>query len=255
MNLIDTHSHIYAEEFNGDIADVIAKSKEAGVEKILLPNIDSQSIQPMHNLEKMFPGYCIPMMGLHPTSVKENFMEELDICKKWLDSKKYCAVGEIGIDLYWDKTFIKEQQIAFDTQINWSLEFNLPIVIHSRESFDEIFEVLENYKHSNFKGVFHSFSGNLAQAQKAIELGFYLGINGIVTFKNSGLDKTVAKVPLDKLMLETDSPYLAPVPKRGKRNESSYVLYTAKKLAEIYQTELQNVAETTSRNAKNLFNI
>lgn len=194
-------------------------------------------------------------MGLHPTSVKENYQNELDICKNWLDSRKYCAIGEIGIDLYWDKTFVKEQQIAFDTQINWALKFNLPIVIHSRESFDEIFEILENYKNTNLKGVFHSFSGNLEQANKAIELGFLLGINGIVTFKNSGLDKTVAEVPLEKLILETDAPYLAPVPKRGKRNESSYVKYTAQKIAEIYQTKIERVAEITSHNARNLFNL
>lgn len=255
MNLIDTHSHIYSEDFNDDINQIIENSKEAGVEKILLPNIDSQSIDQMHSLERMFPSYCIPMMGLHPTSVKENFQDELNICKNWLNSRKYCAIGEIGIDLYWDKTFVKEQQIAFDTQINWALKFNLPIVIHSRESFDEIFEILENYKKSNLRGVFHSFSGNLEQANKAIELGFFLGINGIVTFKNSGLDKTIAEVPLEKLMLETDAPYLAPVPKRGKRNESSYVRYTAQKIAEIYQTKIERVAEITSYNARNLFNL
>lgn len=255
MNLIDTHSHIYSEDFNGDIHQIIENSKEAGVEKILLPNIDSESIDPMHSLEEMFPGYCIPMMGLHPTSVKENYQNELDICKNWLDSRKYCAIGEIGIDLYWDKTFVKEQQIAFDTQINWALNFDLPIVIHSRESFDEIFQILENYKNSNLKGVFHSFSGNLEQANKAIELGFLLGINGIVTFKNSGLDKTIAEIPLEKLMLETDAPYLAPAPKRGKRNESSYVKYTAQKIAEIYQTKIETVAEITSHNARNLFNL
>ncbi|NOU61665.1 TatD family hydrolase [Marinifilum caeruleilacunae] len=255
MNLIDTHSHIYSKEFNGDIQEIIENSKEAGVEKILLPNIDSESIEPMHALEEMFPGYCIPMMGLHPTSVKENYEEELALCKNWLESKKYCAVGEIGIDLYWDKSFVKEQQIAFDTQINWALQYNLPIVIHSRESFDEIFEILDNYKDSQLKGVFHSFSGNIEQANKAIELGFLLGINGIVTFKNSGLDKTVAQVPPEKLMLETDAPYLAPVPKRGKRNESSYVRYTANKIAEIYQTDISKVAEITSRNARNLFKL
>ncbi|WP_321279489.1 TatD family hydrolase [Marinifilum fragile] len=255
MNLIDTHSHIYSEDFNDDINQIIENSKEAGVEKILLPNIDSQSIDQMHSLERMFPGYCIPMMGLHPTSVKENFQDELNICKNWLNSRKYCAIGEIGIDLYWDKTFVKEQQIVFDTQINWALKFNLPIVIHSRESFDEIFEILENYTNSNLRGVFHSFSGNLEQANKAIELGFLLGINGIVTFKNSGLDKTIAEVPLEKLMLETDAPYLAPVPKRGKRNESSYVRYTAQKIAEIYQTKIEKVAEITSYNARNLFKL
>ncbi|WP_421920685.1 TatD family hydrolase [Marinifilum sp.] len=255
MNLIDTHSHIYSKEFNGDIHETIKRSKEAGVGKILLPNIDSESIEPLHQLEKMFPGYCIPMMGLHPTSVKENYQKELELCKNWLESKKYCAIGEIGIDLYWDKSFLTEQQIAFDTQINWALKYDLPIVIHSRESFNEIFEILENYKTSPLKGVFHSFSGKLEQATKAIELGFFLGINGIVTFKNSGLDKTIANIPLENLMLETDAPYLAPVPKRGKRNESSYVTFTANKIAEIYRTDICNVAKVTSQNARTLFKL
>lgn len=255
MKLIDTHSHIYAKEFTDDINDVVKRSQKAGIEKILLPNIDSESISAMHKLVTSFPGYCIPMMGLHPSSVKENYKEELAICKKWLETEKYCAIGEIGIDLYWDKTYIKEQQIAFETQINWALECNLPIVIHARESFNEIFEVLEKYQNSNLKGVFHSFTGNLQQAEKAIELGFLLGINGIVTFKNSGLDKTVSQISLDKLLLETDAPYLAPVPKRGKRNESSFVLHTANKIADIFQVDLSEVAEKTGRNAEKLFKL
>jgi len=255
MKLIDTHSHIYSKEFKEDIKEVIQRSKESGIEKILLPNIDSDSIDAMHNLVKSFPGYCIPMMGLHPTSVKENFKEELATCKNWLDKGKYCAIGEIGIDLYWDKTFLKEQQESFETQINWALIYNLPIVIHARDSFDEIFEVLENYKNSNLKGVFHSFTGNIEQAQKAIDLGFFLGINGIVTFKNAGLDKTVSQLPIEKLLLETDAPYLSPVPKRGKRNESSYVLHTAQKIADIFQKDITEIAEITGRNAENLFKL
>lgn len=255
MKLIDTHSHIYSDEFKDDIEEIISNCKDVNIQKILLPNIDSESIPKMNCLVQAFPEMCVPMMGLHPTSVKENYKEELENCKTWLAKNKYCAVGEIGIDLYWDKTFIKEQQIVFDTQINWALEKELPIVIHARDSFNEIFEILEAYRNSNLKGVFHSFTGNTEQAHKAIDLGFLLGINGIVTFKNSGLDKTIETVSLDKLVLETDAPYLAPVPKRGKRNESSYLIYVANKLSEIYQLSLNEVAEITTANAEKLFNI
>jgi TatD DNase family protein len=255
MKLIDTHSHIYSDEFKDDIEEIISNCKDVNIQKILLPNIDSKSIPKMNRLVQAFPDLCVPMMGLHPTSVKENYKEELENCKAWLAKGKYCAVGEIGIDLYWDKTFIKEQQIVFDTQINWALEKELPIVIHARDSFHEIFEILETYRNSNLKGVFHSFTGNIKQAHKAIDLGFLLGINGIVTFKNAGLDKTIETVSLDKLVLETDAPYLAPVPKRGKRNESSYLIHIANKLSEIYQVSLDEVAEITSANAERLFNI
>ncbi len=255
MNLIDTHSHIYDEAFSEDISEVVERAKENGVQKILLPNIDADSIPKMHQLVMAYPDYCVPMMGLHPTSVTENYKKELALCKEWLlkPDYKYCAIGEIGIDLYWDKTHKKEQQQAFRTQIEWALELNLPIVIHAREAFDEIFEILEEFRNTNLKGVFHSFTGNIEQANHAIELGFLLGINGIVTFKNAGLDKTIAQVPLDKLMVETDAPYLAPVPKRGKRNESAFVVYTAQKLADIYNVSLQQVAEVTNKNAKILF--
>ena len=255
MKFIDTHSHIYADDFENDIEQIISNCRDVNIEKILLPNIDSESIPKMNQLVKQFPDMCIPMMGLHPTSVKENYLDELQVCKEWLDKEVFCAVGEIGIDLYWDKTFVKEQQIAFDKQINWSLEKNLPIVIHARDSFDEIFEILEGYRNSKLNGVFHSFTGNVEQAQKAIDFGFLLGINGIVTFKNAGLDKTLASFSLDKLILETDAPYLAPVPKRGKRNESSYLIHVANKLAEIYQVSLDEVANATSENAEGLFNI
>jgi TatD DNase family protein len=255
MKLIDTHSHIYSEEFDNDIAEVIDRCKEGNIQKILLPNIDSESIPRMHNLVQSFPEICTPMMGLHPTSVKENYKQELDLCKSWLEKKDYCAIGEIGIDLYWDKTFIKEQEEAFETQINWALEYELPIVIHSRESFAEIFNILEKYKNTNLTGVFHSFTGNAEQAQKAIELGFLLGINGIVTFKNAGLDKTISQFSLENLIIETDSPYLAPVPKRGKRNESSYVQHVATKLSEVFEKDIAEVAKITTANAEHLFNL
>lgn len=255
MKFIDTHSHIYADDFEHDIEQIISNCRDVNIEKILLPNIDSESIPKMNQLVKQFPDLCIPMMGLHPTSVKENYLEELQICEEWLDKGSFCAIGEIGIDLYWDKTFVKEQQFAFDKQINWSLDRNLPIVIHARDSFNEIFEILEGYRNTKVNGVFHSFTGNEEQAKKAIEFGFLLGINGIVTFKNAGLDKTLASFSLDKLILETDAPYLAPVPKRGKRNESSYLIHVANKLADIYQVSLDEVASVTSKNAEGLFNI
>ncbi|MDM8160973.1 TatD family hydrolase [Labilibaculum sp. K2S] len=255
MKLIDTHSHIYSDDFKDDIEEIISNCRNVNIGKILLPNIDSESIPKMNRLVQRFPDMCVPMMGLHPTSVKENYREELENCKAWLAKGGYCAIGEIGMDLYWDKAFVKEQQIVFDTQINWALERELPIVIHARDSFDEIFEILESYRNSNLKGVFHSFTGNAEQAVKAIGFGFLLGINGIVTFKNSGLDKTIESLGLDHLILETDAPYLAPVPKRGKRNESSYLVHIANKLSEIYQLSLDEVAKTTSANAEKLFNI
>lgn len=255
MKLIDTHSHIYSDDFKDDIEEIISNCKNVNIQKILLPNIDSESIPKMNHLVQCFPDMCVPMMGLHPTSVKENYEEELENCKAWLAKGKYCAIGEVGIDLYWDKTFIKEQQIVFDTQINWALGKELPIVIHARDSFNEIFEILEGYRNTKINGVFHSFTGNEEQAQNAIDLGFLLGINGIVTFKNAGLDKTLASLSLDKLILETDAPYLAPVPKRGKRNESSYLIHIANKLSEIYQVSLDEVAKITSANAEKLFNI
>jgi len=255
MKLIDTHSHIYSEAFDEDIAETIQRAKDANVGQIFLPNIDSESIEPMLKLVKDYPGFCLPMMGLHPTSVKEDYEEELAICEKWLNKETFIAIGEIGIDLYWDKTFLKEQQFVFDQQLKWAVERELPVVIHARESFSEIFEVLESFRTQNLKGVFHSFTGNLEQANKAIDMGFLLGLNGILTFKNSGLDKVVKEIDTKHLILETDSPYLAPTPKRGKRNESGYVALIAEKLAGIHSLSLEEVTEITSRNAKNLFKV
>ncbi len=257
MNLIDTHSHIYASDFSEDVADVILRAKDVGVNKILLPNIDVESIPQMHQLVDKYPNYCVPMMGLHPTSVDEDYKEQLKVCKEWLlkSEYKYCAIGEIGIDLYWDKTYEKEQQTVFELQVEWALEFNLPIVIHARDAFDEIFNILEKYRNTSLKGVFHSFTGSVEQANHVIDLGFLLGINGIVTFKNAGLDKTISQIPLQYLMVETDAPYLAPVPKRGKRNESAFVLHTAKKIAEIYDVSLLTIADITNKNAIDLFGL
>lgn len=255
MKLIDTHSHIYSEAFNEDIAEAIQRAKDANVGQIFLPNIDSESIGPMFKLVKEYPNFCLPMMGLHPTSVKENYEEELAICEKWLNEEKFIAIGEIGIDLYWDKTYLKEQLFAFEKQLTWAVERELPVVIHARDSFSEIFEVLESFKSKKLTGVFHSFTGNLEQANKAIDMGFLLGLNGIITFKNSGLDQVVKEIDTEHLILETDSPYLAPTPKRGKRNESAYVALIAEKLAEIHNLSLLEITEITSRNAKSLFKI
>jgi len=255
MKLIDTHSHIYSEAFDADIAEAIQRAKDANVGQILLPNIDSESIEPMLKLVNDYPDFCLPMMGLHPTSVKENYKDELAICEKWLKKENFIAIGEIGIDLYWDKTFLKEQQFVFEQQLKWAEDRNLPIVIHARESFSEIFEILESFKTKKLTGVFHSFTGNLEQANKAVEMGFLLGLNGILTFKKSGLDKVIKEIDTKYLILETDSPYLAPTPKRGKRNESAYLAFIAEKLAEIHNLDIDEVTEITSRNAQNLFKI
>ncbi len=251
---IDTHTHLYSEEFKTDIAAALQKAIDAGVEKFFLPNIDSSSVAGMHTLCNKYPQHCFPMMGLHPCSVKENYKEELAIAYNYLQSKKYVAVGEIGIDLYWDKTFFNQQVEAFETQINWALEFNLPIVIHCRNSFDEIFEVLTRFKKLP-KGIFHCFSGNAEQAQKIIDTtNFKLGIGGVITFKNSGLDKVIENIDLKHLVLETDSPYLAPAPYRGKRNESAYIPLIAAKVAEVKKCSLLEVASITTANAKEIFN-
>ena len=251
---IDTHTHLYSEEFKTDIDEALQKAINAGVEKFYLPNIDSSSIAGMHALCEKYPQHCFPMMGLHPCSVKENYKEELAIAYKRLQQNKYAAVGEIGIDLYWDKTFFAQQVEAFETQINWALEFNLPIVIHCRNSFDEIFEVLNRFKKLP-KGIFHCFSGNAEQAQQIINTtNLKLGIGGVLTFKNSGLDKVIENIDLMHLVLETDSPYLAPVPHRGKRNESAYIPLIAAKLADVKNCSVLEVATITTANAKEIFN-
>ena len=251
--IIDTHAHLYAEQFDEDRANVMESAMSCGVEKIFLPNIDSNSIDAMLALEAAYPDRCFAMMGLHPCSVKADYKEELKIVKGWLDRRKFCAVGEIGMDLHWDTTFAKEQEEAFRMQMNWAKELELPIVIHSRKATDEIIEIVTSEKTDQLRGIFHCFGGSVEQANKIIDLGFYLGIGGVLTFKKSGLDEVLKSVDMKHLVLETDSPYLAPTPFRGKRNESAYTLKVAEKLAEVKGLSVENVAEITTRNALNIF--
>ena len=252
--MIDTHSHIYAEEFDSDRAEVIARAKAAGITKIILPNVDSESLPRMLQLESEYPGYCFAAIGLHPTSVKENYAEELAIVKKELERREYVAIGEIGIDLYWDKSFLKEQIQVFVQQIEWALEYNLPVIIHVRDSFSETMQVLEQFRGKGLEGVFHSFTGTIDQAREIIEFGgFYIGINGIVTFKNSGLDAVVQQIDPRYLLLETDAPYLTPAPFRGKRNESEYLTLVATKLANTLNMNFNQLTKITTENAYKLF--
>ncbi len=250
---VDSHSHIYSADFSLDRDEVITRALEAGVERIVLPNIDSSSIKPLLDLTETVPGLFFPLVGLHPTSIKEDFRKELQILEYWLGKRKFYGIGEIGIDLFWDKSFLAEQTEAFSTQIAWAKDRNLPIVIHVRESFTEVMEQLRKDYVPELKGVFHSFTGTMEEAEQIIELGFKIGINGIITFKNSDLGKTVQKIDPRHLLIETDSPWLAPVPHRGKRNECSYIVTVAAKIAEVHQTSIEKIATITSQNAKELF--
>lgn len=255
MNFIDTHSHLYLDQFKDDIDDVMKRAAESRVDKIVLPNIDASSIKPLHDLTDRFPLICIPLMGLHPTHVKDNFKEELAIIFAQFEQYSYKGVGEIGIDLYWDKTFLKQQQQVFEQQLDFAIERDLPVVVHARESFNEIMEIIKDQRFKGLKGIFHAFTGELKLAEEIIELGFLLGIGGILTFKNSHLPEIVASIDLCHLVLETDSPYLAPVPYRGKRNESSYVPIIAGYLAKIKSTDINKIANQTTANAKQLFRL
>jgi len=255
MIFIDTHTHLYLNAFDDDREDVVNKAIEKNIEIMLLPNIDRTSMESMHSLCQKFPDNCFPMMGLHPTSVKDDFLEELSIIRDQFASNEYVAVGEIGIDLYWDKKFVREQEIAFRNQVDMALEMNLPVVIHSRESIDLLISILSKYNKSGIRGVFHCFTGTIEQAQKIIDLGFYLGIGGVLTFKNSKLDEVIRRIDLDHILLETDAPFLAPVPYRGKRNESAYIRLIARKLADIKSVSIEEVAERTTSNARDLFGI
>lgn len=256
MRFIDTHTHLYSESFDEDRKDIIERAIEQGVQTMLLPNIDLDSIDPMHDLCASFPKNCYPMMGLHPGSVDERWEDHLQVIRSYLYTRKYIAVGEIGMDLYWDRTFLQQQQEAFRIQVNWAKELKLPIVIHAREAFEEIFEVIDELHDGTLRGVFHCFTGNIEQAMKIREYGtFKMGIGGVLTFKKSGLDQVIKTVPMEYLVLETDSPYLAPAPHRGKRNESSYLALIAEKLAEIKQLRMEEVALITSKNAMEIFTI
>lgn len=253
--LIDTHSHIYSTDFIHDLDEVIQRAYSNDVRKIILPNIDSSSVKNLLDLTDTYPHICIPLMGLHPTSVNQDYQEELQVVEYWLKKRKFYGIGEIGIDLYWEQSFLEEQIHAFRFQLDLARQNKLPVVIHVRDSFDEVYSILEEMKDENLNGVFHSFTGTLEQANKVTDLGFKIGINGIVTFKKSGLDQIVKQISPEHLLLETDSPYLTPTPFRGKRNESSYLIYVAQKIADLHHLTVGEIARITTENAKKLFQI
>jgi TatD DNase family protein len=256
MILTDTHAHLYSEQFIDDIDQIIVRAIEKNITRVFLPNIDESSIEPMHRLCAKYPQNLFPMMGLHPCSVDQDVDKQLSVIKSYLDKHPYVAVGEIGIDLYWDKTFIEEQKKAFRTQIRWAKEKQLPIIIHARESFKEIFDIVDEENDEQLTGIFHCFTGSLTDAQHIINYGgFKLGIGGVVTFKNSGLDTVLKNIDIKHLVLETDSPYLAPIPHRGKRNESSYLELIALKLCDIYGLSLSEIANITTENSKQVFGV
>ncbi len=253
--LTDTHTHIYYETDPILLDELMQRALVNGVSRLFLPNVDTSSIPLVMNLAAKYPQNCFPMLGLHPCDVKENFKQELQHIQEQIIKQPIYAIGEIGIDLYWDKTTLAAQIEAFTTQINWAKSLDLPIVIHCRDAFDEVFKVLQEEQDEKLRGIFHCFTGTLEQAQKIIDLGFYLGIGGVITYKNSGLDAIVAQIPLAHLVLETDSPYLTPVPYRGKPNESSYLIHIAQKVADLHQLSLEKLAEITTENSRKIFGI
>jgi TatD DNase family protein len=253
MVLFDTHSHVYLREFDNDRPDVMERTDKAGIASVVMPAVDSATHAGMLALEEQFPDLCSSMMGVHPCSVKENYLEELAIAEAYLNNRKFIAVGETGLDFFWDTTYTSQQYIAFERQINWALAYDIPVIIHSRSSIDECIDVVKKYQSGKLKGIFHCFTGSLEQAKKITDLGLLLGIGGVVTFKNAGLDKVVSNLSLDHLVLETDAPYLAPIPFRGKRNEPEYLSYIAKKISEVLDVPLEEVAQRTTSNAKKLF--
>ena len=255
MTITDTHTHLYAEEFDIDRDEMMQRAINAGVTRFFIPAIDSNYIQKMYALESDYPENVFLMMGLHPTYVKDNYLDELQMVEQELVSRKFYAIGEIGIDLYWDKTHLKEQQIAFRRQIQLAKKYKLPIVIHCREAFDELFEILEEEKSTDLFGIFHCFSGTYEQALQAISYNMKLGIGGVVTFKNGKIDQFINQIDLKHLVLETDSPYLAPIPFRGKRNESSYIVKVIEKLASLYGLSSEEIALRTTENSKAIFGI
>lgn len=254
MQLTDTHTHLFAEEFNEDRDAMLARAMEKGVTRFFLPNIDADSIKPMMDMCEAYPGKCFPMMGLHPCSVFADYEKQLEWVREWLDKEKFYAVGEIGIDLYHDVTFKEEQKKAFRTQVQWAKERSLPVVIHTRNSFNEVTEIIEDEKDERLKGIFHCFGGTIDDAKRVMALQtFKMGIGGTVTYKNSTLPQVLNEIPLSYIVLETDSPYLPPVPFRGKRNESSYIYYVADKLSDIYQLPIERIAEITTANSVEIF--
>ena len=255
MTLIDTHSHIYLADFEEDRQAIIERADKAGIIKILMPAIDSASHEDMLKMEKQFPGKCISMAGLHPCSVMEKYDTELNTIKEYLAINKFIAIGETGLDFYWDVTYKDQQYDAFQRQIDWALHYNIPVVIHSRNSTDECIDMIKKNQKGELKGVFHCFSGSLQQARQIIDLGFYLGIGGVLTFKNSGLDTVMKNLGMENVILETDAPYLAPVPFRGKRNEPVYITYVVQKLADIKSKAVEEIATITTANAQKLFSL
>lgn len=255
IKLVDSHSHLFLEEFSEDLPEVMERARQAGVTHIFMPNIDSTTVEPLLRVCAAYKDLCYPMMGLHPTSVKDDYLQELEVvCRYLKEPNSYVAIGEIGMDLYWDKTFVKEQEVVFRQQVEWALEYGLPIVIHCREAFDYIYKVLADYKSTPLTGIFHSFTGTQEEAERLLEFqGFCLGINGVVTFKKSTLLGVLAQIPLERVVLETDSPYLTPVPNRGKRNESAYVRDTLTKVAQVYGKTPEEVSLVTSENALKVF--
>jgi len=255
MILIDTHSHLYSKSFSQDVDEVIQRAEKEGVEKFYLPAIDSECQEALLALEARYPGRCIGMTGLHPCNVKENYQAELGFVERELGRRSWVAIGEIGLDFYWDKTFSAQQYEAFHRQIEWALHYDIPIVIHSRESMQESIGVVREHQKGKLRGIFHCFSGDAAAARDIVDLGFYLGIGGVLTYKNSGLPEAIRDIGLEHLVLETDAPYLSPVPFRGKRNESSYLRYVVHKLAEVKGVDVEEAARVTTENAQKIFGI
>lgn len=255
MHFIDTHAHVYAEELTSSMDMVIENSIKAGISKIIMPAIDSTTLDAMLKVEAQFPGYCMAMMGLHPCYVKENYIEELKLVEDWIGKRKFIAIGEIGLDFYWDKTFVKEQQFVFETQMQWAIDLQLPIAIHTRNAMGETIEAVKPFAKKGLRGVFHCFSGSKESAEQIIDMGFHLGLGGVLTYKNAGVAEAVKDIPMEYLVLETDAPYLAPVPYRGKTNEPAYMLEVAKKLAEIKSMPLHEIAAITTSNTEKLFGL
>mgnify|MGYP001080074405 CR=1 FL=1 len=254
LQLVDSHAHIYDQKFNNDLDEIIQKCKKEGVERIFMPNIDPDSIDAMLEVESNHPDFCIPMMGLHPGSVNEDFREKLQVTEEWLHKRKFAAIGEAGLDLYWDDSYIEQQKQTLEIQIQWAKSFRLPIVLHFREAFDETFKLIEKHQDGNLNGVFHCFTGTVEEAKKITGLNFKLGIGGVLTFKKSDLGEVLKEISLQHLLLETDSPYLAPAPFRGKRNDPSKLRIIAEKLGETYQEDVATIGKITSENSYALFN-
>ncbi len=253
MNLIDTHTHLYLPEFKADIEEVLARAKAAGVTTFYLPNIDSSSINDLLELEKNHPDSCIAMMGLHPCSVKENYKDELKLVNEWLGKRSFAAVGEIGLDYFWDQSFIPQQKEAFAQQIDWAQQYDIPIVIHSRNSLQDCIDIVKQKQNGTLRGIFHCFGGTLNEAKQIIDLNFLMGIGGVVTYKKAGLAELLKDIPIAHLVLETDAPYLTPVPFRGKRNEPCYLSYVVEKIAEAKSMSIEEVVVGTTENAFKLF--